>query len=98
MNEDGKELITGIHQPGSFLGYIPLLEDRPFTGNAVAMEETEIMIIPRQDFLSLLYSSNDRAMKFTHLLTNNLEDAENRPARSSKSSFRVTSIGRIGET
>jgi CRP-like cAMP-binding protein len=78
MNEDGKELITGIHQPGSFLGYMPLLEDRPYTENAVAMEETEITIIPRQDFLSLIYSSNDMAMKFIHLLTNNLEDAENR--------------------
>lgn len=78
MNSDGKELITGFHQPGSFLGYIPLLEDRPYTENAVAMEETEITIIPRQDFLSLIYSSQEIAMKFIHLLTNNLEDAENR--------------------
>jgi CRP-like cAMP-binding protein len=78
MNADGKELITGFHQPGSFLGYIPLLEDRPYTENAVAMEDSEITIIPRQDFLSLIYSSNEMAMKFIHLLTNNLEDAENR--------------------
>jgi len=78
MNSDGKELITGFHQPGSFLGYIPLLEDRPYTENAVAMEETEITIIPRQDFLALIYASNEMAMKFIHFLTNNLEDAENR--------------------
>lgn len=78
MNEDGKELITGFHQPGSFLGYIPLLEDKPYTENAVAMEDSEITIIPRQDFLSLIYASNDMAMKFIHFLTNNLEDAENR--------------------
>lgn len=78
MNADGKELITGFYQPGSFLGYIPLLEDRPYTENAVAMEDTEIVIIPRQDFLALIYSSNEMAMKFIHFLTNNLEDAENR--------------------
>ena len=78
MNSDGKELITGFHQPGSFLGYIPLLEDRPYTENAVAMEETEITIIPRQDFLALIYASNEMAMKFIHFLTNKLEDAENR--------------------
>jgi CRP-like cAMP-binding protein/CheY-like chemotaxis protein len=78
MNADGKELITGFHQPGSFLGYIPLLEDRPYTENAVAMEDSEITIIPRQDFLSLIYASNEMAMKFIHFLTNNLEDAENR--------------------
>ncbi len=78
MNADGKELITGFHQPGSFLGYIPLLEDKPYTENAVAMEDSEITIIPRQDFLSLIYASNEMAMKFIHFLTNNLEDAENR--------------------
>lgn len=78
MNADGKELITGFHQPGSFLGYIPLLEDKPYTENAVAMEDSEITIIPRQDFLSLIYASNEMAMRFIHFLTNNLEDAENR--------------------
>jgi CRP-like cAMP-binding protein/ActR/RegA family two-component response regulator len=78
MNADGKELITGFHQEGSFLGYIPLLEDRPYTENAVAMEDTEITIIPRQDFLALIYSNNDMALRFIHFLTNNLEDAENR--------------------
>ncbi len=78
MNADGKELITGFHQQGSFLGYTPLLENKPYTENAIAMEDTEITIIPRQDFLSLIYSSNEMAMRFIHLLTSNLEDAENR--------------------
>jgi CRP-like cAMP-binding protein/ActR/RegA family two-component response regulator len=78
MNSDGKELITGFHQEGSFIGYIPLLEDKPYTENAVAMEDSEITIIPRQDFLSLIYASNDMAMRFIHFLTNHLEDAENR--------------------
>lgn len=78
MNSDGKELIIGFYQAGSFLGYIPLLEDKPYAENAVAMEDTDITIIPRQDFLSLIYASNEMAMKFIHFLTNNLEDAENR--------------------
>jgi len=78
MNADGKELITGFHQEGSFLGYIPLLEDRPYTENAVAMEDTEITIIPRHDFLALIYANNNMALRFIHFLTNNLEDAENR--------------------
>lgn len=78
MNSDGKELITGFHQEGSFLGYIPLLEEKPYTENAVVMEDADITIIPRQDFLALIYSNNEMAMKFIHFLTNNLEDAENR--------------------
>jgi len=100
MNSDGKELITGFHQQGSFLGYIPLLEDRPYTENAVAMEETEITIIPRQDFLSLIYSSNDMALRFIHFLTNNLEDAENRLLQIAYQSVRqrvATALLRLNE-
>lgn len=78
MNADGKELITGFHQAGSFLGYIPLLENVPYSENAVAIEDAEITIIPRQDFLSLIYSSNEIALRFIHFLTNNLEEAESR--------------------
>jgi CRP-like cAMP-binding protein len=78
MNSDGKELITGFHQEGSFFGYTPLLEDRPYTENAIAMDDTEITIIPRHDFLTLISSSSEMALRFIHVLSNNLEDAENR--------------------
>ncbi len=78
LNSDGKELITGLYGQGDFLGYIPLLEDKPHHENAEALEESEIMIIPRQDFLTLLYSSRDVAHKFIKLLSNNLAQAEER--------------------
>lgn len=100
MNADGKELITGFHQAGSFLGYIPLLEDKPYSENAVAMEDSEIAIIPRQDFLALIYSSNDMALKFIHFLTNNLEDAENRLLQIAYQSVRqrvATALLRLNE-
>ncbi len=100
MNSDGKELITGFHQAGSFLGYIPLLEDKPYSENAVAMEDSEITIIPRQDFLALIYSSNDMALKFIHFLTNNLEDAENRLLQIAYQSVRqrvATALLRLNE-
>ena len=29
VNSFGKELITGIHHKGEFLGYMPLLEEKP---------------------------------------------------------------------
>lgn len=78
VNYDGKELITGIHQKGSFIGYVPLLEETLHTESAEVLEEAEVSIIPKNDFLTLIYSSKDIARKFIKMLTNNLMEAENR--------------------
>lgn len=78
INYDGKELITGIHNEGDFLGYVPLLEDKPYNENAEALEEVRISIIPKSDFITLIYSSKDVARKFIKMLSNNLEEMENR--------------------
>lgn len=78
VNEDGKELITGIHKDGDFIGYLPLLEERASNETAEALEPSRIMLIPKSDFLRLLYSSKDVAHKFIKMLSNNLEDVENR--------------------
>lgn len=101
MNADGKELIIGFHRVGSFLGYIPLLENRPYAENAAAMEESQIAIVPKQDFISLIYSSNDLAISFIHFLTNNLEDAETRLLQIAYQSVRqrvATALLRLAET
>lgn len=78
INYEGKELITGIHSEGDFLGYVPLLEDRPYYENAEALETVRISIIPKQDFLSLIYSNKEVAGKFIKLLSNNIEEMEKR--------------------
>ncbi len=77
-NEDGKEFITGIHKEGDFLGYIDLIENTEYRESAEAMDEAEVTIIPRQDFFSLLYSNRDVAAKFIKLLSNNLQETEDR--------------------
>ncbi len=78
VNYDGKELITGIHKEGDFLGYVPLLEERPYNENAEVLEEVRLSIIPKTDFLTLIYSSKDVARKFIKMLSNNLGEMENR--------------------
>src|SRR5688572_8014334 len=78
VNEDGKEYITGLYKDGDFIGYIALLEDDNFTDSASALEESEICMIQRQDFLRLLYSNREVANKFIKLLSNNLMEKEER--------------------
>ncbi|MFN8143737.1 MAG: response regulator [Bacteroidia bacterium] len=75
-NEDGKEFITSISNEGDFIGYIDLIENSEYREFAEALEEVEICIIPKQDFFSLLYSNRDVAAKFIKLLSNNLQEME----------------------
>lgn len=77
-NPDGKELITGLHYEGDFIGYVPILKDIPHNESAVVLEEAKVGMIWKQDFLSLLYTNKEMAGKFIKLLSNNLYETEKR--------------------
>lgn len=77
-NESGKEYIIDIHKEGDFLGYISLLEDSKHKESAMAIENAEVALIPRQDFFELLYSNKEVAMKFIKLMSNNFSTAEDK--------------------
>ncbi|MBL7747980.1 MAG: response regulator [Chitinophagaceae bacterium] len=75
-NEDGKELVTELFSPGDFLGHIALLEGTAYKDTAEAMEETELAIIPREDFDELLTTNPEVARKFIQLLAKNISVKE----------------------
>ncbi|MBL0047599.1 MAG: response regulator [Bacteroidetes bacterium] len=75
-NEAGKELITELHKEGDFFGYLSLLQNEKYTSTATALEESEIFIIPKDDFFSLLYKNAEVARKFIEILSNNLLENE----------------------
>jgi DNA-binding response OmpR family regulator len=75
-NEDGKELITGTFVAGDYIGYNPLIQGSEYSESAMTLEESEICLIPKDDFFKLLYSSRDVSNKFIKMLSNNLDDRE----------------------
>ncbi len=75
-NEMGKEFITELHKEGDFFGYLALLKDEKYTGTATALEDSEIYMIPREDFYELLYKNAEVARKFIELLSNDLLENE----------------------
>ena len=77
-NEDGKELITGVHAEGDFLGHISLLEDRKYTETAEALEETEVALVPRDEFQTLIHNNKEIAYKFINILSKNVYENEER--------------------
>lgn len=65
---DGKELITNLYKSGDFFGFEPLLENSPYQDTAVALEDSEAVLIPKRDFLILLNSQADVSASFISLL------------------------------
>jgi DNA-binding response OmpR family regulator len=77
-NNDGKELITGLHRDGDFFGFVSMLEDKPNNESAIVLKESHIHMIPEQDFLTLIYGNKEIARKFISMLASNLYEAENK--------------------
>ncbi|MCB0396908.1 MAG: response regulator [Flavobacteriales bacterium] len=77
MNSDGKEYVTGLHKEGDFVGYMALLEEDTYQDSAMALDDLELVIIPKQDFLSLLYNNRDVAQKFIRMLSSSIIEKEN---------------------
>lgn len=76
MNDEGKELITGIFKKGDFYGYNALLEDTIYQDFAECLEDCEVMLIPKADFLQLLGSDSQVARKFIRLLSRDIAEHE----------------------
>jgi DNA-binding response OmpR family regulator len=76
-NDDGKAFVTGLFSAGDFLGYTALLEDAVYRDTAEALEETELAVIPREDFMELINSNKEATQKFISLLAGNVAAREN---------------------
>ena len=76
INNDGKEYITGLFKEGDFLGYMAMLKDKGYNEYAETLEETELAIIPKDDFLALILNNKDISNKFIKMLTNSIDDKE----------------------
>lgn len=77
-NDEGREFITGLHGGGAFLGYQNILEGAVYTESAMALDETEICIIPTEEFFAVLSSSKEISNKFIKMLSDNLIEKEER--------------------
>jgi len=87
-HEQGKELITGLYKEGDFFGYLPLLEGKEYRDSSKALEDTEICMIPKEDFFSLIYQNSEVSRKFIQLLSDNLQEMEDQLIKLAYSSVR----------
>jgi len=88
IHEDGKEYITDIFSDGDFIGYHALINDSNYADSTMILEEAEIMQIPREDFLQMIYKDIQVAAKFIHIITQNIKEKEERLISLAYSSLR----------
>ena len=55
MNDDGKEYGIDLHGKGDFIGYLSTLEGTDYNETAEAMDDAQILKIPKEDFIALLH-------------------------------------------
>jgi CRP/FNR family transcriptional regulator, polysaccharide utilization system transcription regulator len=75
-HEYGKEFITTLYKGGDFIGYTALLEDQPYTDSAEALEDSEVYLIPKDDFFSLIYNNMEVMKTFVKMLSDNILEKE----------------------
>jgi len=73
---DGKEFITGLANANDFFGFEPILDGTPYQESAVALQDTELVLVPKRDFTTLLQSPEVSA-SFISLLCKKVVEKEN---------------------
>ena len=73
---DGKELITNLYKENDFFGYESLLEDHGYSDTAIALEDSELVMIPKHDFIALVHNQPDVSASFISLLCKKVSEKE----------------------
>lgn len=87
-HEDGKEYITNLYSDGDFIGYTALIEDNYYDERAIVMEHSDIVQIPKDDFVKMIHNDIGIAAKFIHIITKNIKEKEDRLLNLAYSSLR----------
>lgn len=89
-NDEGKEFIQGIFSKGKCFGEPPLFIDKPYPAGAVATTDTDVYLLPKDDFFRMLKSHPEVSLAMSLNLSQRLyyksimaqeissEDAEHR--------------------
>ncbi|HYD66046.1 Crp/Fnr family transcriptional regulator [Azospirillum sp.] len=69
---DGKELVLNIINKGGLFGEIALLDGEPRTADAIALEETDLLVLERAQFMPFLTARPDLSLRLISVLCKRL--------------------------
>ncbi len=73
---DGKELIINLYHENDFFGFESILQNENYKESAIAMQDTELVMIPRYDFMLMIQSHPDVSASFINLLCKKVAERE----------------------
>ena len=74
-SDDGREVILSLIHDSDVFGEMSLLDGMPRSANVTAMEDTELYMIKREDFLELLNNHPDVSIALLEEITHRLREA-----------------------
>lgn len=72
INDEGKEFIQGMVEPGESFGEFPLFDGNPYAASAIANTDLVLIRLHRLTFLQLLKENPDIHFHFTKLFSERL--------------------------
>jgi CRP/FNR family transcriptional regulator, cyclic AMP receptor protein len=75
LGDDGREVILSVLGPGDFFGEMALLDNEPRSATAIAVEESELLSLHRNDFQSTLNDNKSITSALIRVLSARLRRA-----------------------
>lgn len=76
IGEDGREVILSVLGEGTFFGEMSLLDDEPRSAHVIAMEDSSVLALRREDFRARLRASPEVAIALLRELSRRLRRAD----------------------
>ena len=78
FSESGKEVIFSILNEGDFFGDMSLMDGKPRSATVISIEDSELRLLRRNDFIKLVEEHPGIALKLLEELTTRLRKADER--------------------
>ncbi|MCR9182951.1 MAG: response regulator [Flavobacteriaceae bacterium] len=74
IDESGKELTTALFKEDDLFGYASLLQNIPYPESATAMENCELVAMPKEELISVLNKNHKVNFDLINLLSDNIAE------------------------
>jgi CRP-like cAMP-binding protein len=78
VGEDGREVILGVLGPGEYFGELSLIDDMPRSAHVIAMEDSALLMLHRDDFRRRVEASPPVAWALLQGLSRRLRRADDK--------------------
>lgn len=76
IGEDGREVILSVLGDGDFFGEMSLIDDEPRSAHVIAMKDSQLLVLRRDDFQARLEEQPKIALKLLRVLVQRLRRAD----------------------